>query len=116
MTEDKGRWPFRRRWLNAGLVVVLVVMCLYVFGIVVEGLVKPGSVGQKNVTTAEVESGVRRAAISRGAEVSGVSCTESVRNEWHCVIRLVNGATAGGSAVWRESRHSLGIDVELGHH
>lgn len=113
---NNRRLPFRHPWLNVGLLVALVVICFYAFGVIGEGLVKPSSVGQQNITTAEVESGVRRAAISRGAEVSGVSCTESVRNEWHCMIRLANGGTAGGRAVWRESGHSLDIEVELAHH
>jgi hypothetical protein len=109
--DDKARWPFRRPWLNVGVVVALVVIFVHVSGIVAESWVKPRSAGQQNITTAEVESGVRRAAMSRGAVVSAVSCSESVRNEWHCMIRLTGGGTTGGRAVWRESEHSLGIEV-----
>lgn len=112
-SETKQRWPFRRWWANVSLVVVAVLLCLYLLGVVVQLLVKSGGTGQKNVTTGEVESSIRKAAELRGADVRGVSCNESPRNEWHCVIRLADGRVASGSAVWRESGHSLGIDVQL---
>jgi hypothetical protein len=110
------QWPFRQWWANVSLVVVAVLLSLYLLGIMAQLLVKTGGKGQKNVTTTEVESSIREAAVLRGADVSTVSCNESPRDEWHCEIRLADGYAASGSAVWRESGHSLGVNVELGSH
>lgn len=116
ITTNKERWPFRRRWQNVGLTVVLAVVCIYLLNIVAQGLVKPGSGGQTNITTGEVESGVRRAATARGAHVSNVNCNEVAQNRWRCAIRLANGQIASGSAQWRGSGHSLGVAVQLENH
>jgi hypothetical protein len=113
---DRGRWPFRRSWVNVIIVAAAVLVSLYLLGIVAQLLVKPGGKGQDSVTTTEVESSIRKAAVVRGADVSTVSCSESPRNEWHCAIKLADGYVASGSAVWRESGHSLGVTVELGSH
>jgi hypothetical protein len=110
------QWPFRRWWANVSLVVVVVLLSLYLLSVIVQLLVKPGGRGQSTVTTSEVESSIHEAAELRGADVSTVSCNESPRNEWHCEIRLADGYVASGSAVWRESGHSLGVSVQLGSH
>lgn len=116
VARTERQWPFRQWWANVGLVVVAVLLCFYLLGAVAQRLVKPGGEGQADVTTSEVESSIRRAAVSRGADVSDVNCKESPRNEWHCTIRLADGHLASGSAVWRESGHSLGIEVQLRSH
>lgn len=115
-SETNRQWPFRHWWANVSLVVVVILLSLYLLSIVAGLLVKPGGKGQKIVTTSEVESSIREAAVLRGADVSTVSCNESPRNEWHCAIRLADGYVASGSAVWRESGHSLGVNVDLGSH
>jgi hypothetical protein len=114
MTESrvKRRLRFRRSWINVMVGVVAVVIIIYVGGIVVQLLFKP-VMGQKYVTTSEVESSVRDAAKARDADVSRMSCHESPTNKWRCVITLADGQVVKGSAIWRESAHSLGINLEL---
>lgn len=116
-SETNRRWPFRRWWANVSLVVVAVVLSLYLLGVVVQLLVKPGGgLGQKNVTITEVESSVRRAATRMGSDVSAVDCRESSRNEWRCGVRLTDGDVVSGSATWHESQHTLGVNVQAGSH
>lgn len=116
-TEAKRQWPFQHPWANVALIVIIVLLCLYLLGALSQLLVKPGhSESQQSISTAEVESSVREAAVVRGADVSDVSCSESPLNEWHCVIRLTDGRVVRGSAKWRPSGHGLGVNVQLGSH
>lgn len=69
---DSRQWPFRQWWANLSLVVVVVLLSVYLLGIVAQLLVKPGGRGQRNVTTAEVESSIRKAVTQRGADISTV--------------------------------------------
>jgi hypothetical protein len=113
----KRQWPFKHWWANIGLVVVVVVVCVYLLGIASQLLIKPGSShGQRRVSTAEVEEEIRDAATKQGAQVRSTQCKESSRNQWRCMIRLANGHFISGSATWYQSRHVLGVNVQLGSH
>lgn len=115
MTDSKAsrQWPFRCWWANVSLVIVVVLLSIYLPSIAAQLLVKPGGKGQRIMRTPEVESSIREAAVLRDANVNTVSCDESFRNEWHCEIKLAGGRVARGSAVWHESGHNLGVNVEL---
>lgn len=112
-TQTKRRWPFGSRWAKVSLVVIIVLVCLYLLSIGLQLLVKSNGRGQSGITTSEVQSSLSRTAERRGADVRDVRCIESRRNEWHCDLRLADGRVVSGSAMWRESGHSLGINLDL---
>lgn len=108
------RWPFRHWWANVSLIVGTVVVCVYLLGIVSQILIKSGSShGQQSVSTAEVEEEIRDTAVRQRAHVKGVQCSESLHNQWHCTIRLTDGRIASGNATWYQSKHVLGVNVQL---